>query len=175
VVARTALNSGGLAGAIRAAVRAMDRYVPPPEISTMNDQFSREVAKPRFYLGLLGAFAAMGLVVAAVGIYGVISYSVSRRMREFGIRMALGAERGDILRLVVRAGSRLTAAGIVLGLAGAAATTRLLSSLLYGVTAGDPVTLGGMVAMLAGVSLGASWLAARKATAADPNVALRCE
>ena len=175
VVARTALNSGDLSGAIRGVVRALDREVPAPEITTMDEWFSQQVAKPRFYLVLLGAFAGAGLILAAIGIYGVISYAVARRTHEFGIRMALGAEHRDILRLVLAVGTRLTIIGTVLGLAGAYAATRLIASLLYGVRPEDPLTLACVLVLLIGVSLGASYLAAHKATLADPNVALRCE
>jgi predicted permease len=175
VVARTGINASDLSTAIRHAVRALDPAVPAPEITTMDDWFSQQVAKPRFYLILLAVFAATGLILAAIGIYGVISYTVARRTREFGIRVALGAERGDILRLVIAVGIRLTLLGAALGLAGAFAATRLITTLLYGVRPGDPLTLACVVALLAGVALGACYLAARKATLADPNVALRCE
>ncbi|PYT35325.1 MAG: hypothetical protein DMG58_02415 [Acidobacteria bacterium] len=175
VVARTALNSNDLSAAIRSAVRALDREVPAPEITTMDDWFSLQLAKPRFYLMLLAAFAGTGLVLAAIGIYGVISYTVARRTREFGVRIALGAEHRDILQLVLAQGTRLTVLGAVLGLAGAYAATRLISSLLYGVRAGDPLTFACVLVLLAGVALGACYVAARKAIQADPNVALRCE
>jgi putative ABC transport system permease protein len=175
VVARTTLNPNDLFPAIRSAVRTLDRDVPAPEISTMDDWFSRQVAKPRFYLLLLTAFAAAGLILAAIGIYGVISYTVAQRTREFGIRMALGAERRDILQLVLEVGVRLIAAGAVIGIAGAAAGTQLISSLLYGVKPRDPLTMACVVVLLAGVALGACYLAARKATRTDPNVALRCD
>jgi hypothetical protein len=107
----------------------------------MDEQFSRQVAKPRFYLVLLAAFAGTGLILAAIGIYGVMSYTVARRTRGFGIRMALGAERRDILRLVLGVGTRLTIVGTILGIAGAYATTRLIASLLYAVEPSDLLTL----------------------------------
>ncbi len=175
VVARTSMNSGDLSGAIRDAVRTLDREVPAPEIATMDDWFERQVAEPRFYLILFAAFAGVGIILAAVGIYGVTSYMVARRTREFGIRMAFGAEPRRILRLVLAVGSRLTIIGIVIGFIGAYAATRLISALLYGVEPGDPLTFGGVLVLLAGVALGACYLAARKATRTDPNVALRCE
>ncbi len=149
--------------------------MPPPEIETVDDWFSREVAKPRFYMLLLAAFAATGLILAAIGIYGVTANTVARRTREFAIRMAFGAGRSDILQLVLSLGARLTIAGAVIGLAGALAATRLISSLLYGVKPEDPLTLASGLVVLAGTGLGASYIAARKATSADPNVALRCE
>lgn len=175
VVARTLSRSRDLSADIRSTVRAIDPEVPSPEIETMDDWFAREVAKPRFYMLLLAAFAATGLILAAIGIYGVTAYTVARRTREFAIRMALGAGRSDISRLVLSLGTRLTIAGTVIGLAGALAATRLISSLLYGVKPGDPLTLASVLVLLAGVGLGACYIAARKATSADPNVALRHE
>jgi predicted permease len=175
VVARVVPNAIDLSAAVRAAVRALDPDVPAPEITTMDSWFSEQVSKPRFYLILLAAFAGTALILAAIGIYGVISYTVSRRTREFGIRIALGAEQGDILRLVIAVGTHLTLAGTLLGLAGAFAATRLISSLLYGVQPVDPLTFACVLMLLGGVALGACYLAARKATKADPNDALRCE
>jgi predicted permease len=175
VVARVAPNAGDLASAIRSVVRTLDPEVPAPEISTMDAVFSHEVAKPRFYMMLLGAFAATGLILAAVGTYGVMSYTVARRRHEFGVRMALGAAPGDILRLVLGAGTLLTCTGLILGLAGALAATRLLSTSLYGVRPGDPLTLGCVLVLLAGIALLACYIAARRATTADPNMALKCD
>jgi putative ABC transport system permease protein len=175
VAARATVPAAILSPSIQAAVRALDRDAPPPEIGTMDDWFSRHTARPRFYLGLLAAFAGAGLLLAAIGIYGVISYTVERRTREFGIRMALGATPRDVLRLVLGIGARLTLAGAVVGLAGAVAATRLLAALLYGVKPGDPLTLAAVVLLLAGVALAACYLGARKATQADPSATLRCE
>jgi putative ABC transport system permease protein len=175
VVARTVSGSGDLSGAIRAAVRVLDPEVPAPRVTSMDASFSGQVATPRFYTLLLGAFAAVGLILAAIGIYGVMSYTVARRTHEFGIRMALGAKPGDILRLVLGAGTRLTCVGAMVGLAGAFAATRLLSALLYGVQPSDPVTLVCVLMLLIGVALLACYLAARRATRVDPIVALRSE
>ena len=175
VVARTVSGSGDLSVAIRAAVRVLDPEVPAPRVTSMDASFSREVATPRFYTFLLSAFAAVGLILAAIGIYGVMSYTVVRRTHEFGIRMALGAEPGDILRLVLGAGTRLAGVGAMVGLAGAFAATRLLSALLYGVRPSDPVTLGCVLTLLVGVALLACYLAARRATKVDPIIALRTE
>lgn len=175
VLVRTAANSAELNSVVRAATRRVFPLSPPPDIQTLDERFSDEVAQPRFYFLLLGGFAVVGLAVAGVGIYGVMSYSVARRSHEFGVRMALGAERGDILRLVVGSGAKVTCAGALLGLAGAIAATRLLSSLLYGVQPGDPVTFICVAGVLVGVAIGASYLAARRATVADPNAALRSE
>jgi putative ABC transport system permease protein len=175
VVARTVSSAIDLSSAIRAAVRALDPAVPAPQVTSMDSSFAREVARPQFYTLLLGAFAAVGLILAAIGIYGVMSYTVIRRTREFGIRIAIGAEPGDILRLVLGVGARLTCVGAILGLAGAFAATRLLSSLLYGVRPADPVTLVCVLILLVGVALVACYLASRKATTVDPIIALRSE
>jgi predicted permease len=175
VVARITRTPEHFSLAIRQIVRGLDRDVPAPEITTMDDAFSQQVARPRFYLILLAAFAGTGLILAAIGIYGVISYTVARRTREFAVRMALGAEHRDILQLVLTAASRLTLIGSALGLAGAYAATRVIASLLYGVRPGDPLTFASVLLLLAGVALGASYLAARRATRVNPNAALRCE
>jgi putative ABC transport system permease protein len=175
VVVRTAPNAGDLTAAIRAAARRIDATAPPPQIETLDARFSDEIAKPRFYFILLAAFAGIGLVLAGIGIYGVMAYAVARRAHEFGVRMALGAERADILRLVFGAGMRVAGVGAALGLAGAVAATRLLASLLYGVKPGDPVTLVCVTALLVGVAFAACYLAGRRAIAVDASVALRCE
>jgi putative ABC transport system permease protein len=175
VVVRTEPDTGDLSAAIRAAARRIDPKAPPPKIETMDARFSDEIAKPRFYFLLLGAFAGIGLALAGIGIYGVMAYSVARRTHEFGVRMALGAERADILRLVFGSGMKMACAGAALGFAGAVAANRLLASLLYGVKPGDPVTLICVTAVLVGVAFTACYLAGRRATAVDPNVALRCE
>ena len=175
VLARLAPHAGNLAPAIRAAVKQLDAALAAPEIVTMDVRFAEETAKPRFYVALLGAFALVGLTLAAIGIYGVMSYTVARRTHEFGIRMALGAQPGDVLRLVLGAGMRVALAGAVVGLAGALAATRLLAALLFGVRPGDPLTFAYVLALLVAVALLACYLAARKATAVDPSSALRAE
>lgn len=128
-----------------------------------------------FTTSILGAFAGIALVLAAVGVYGVIAYAVSLRMSEIGIRVALGARRGDVMALVVGHGTRLAAWGIGLGLVGALGLTHLLSSLLFGVSARDPGTLAVIAAILGGVAVAASYIPARRAARVDPMVVLRSD
>jgi putative ABC transport system permease protein len=141
----------------------------------MSAYVSDSVAPRRSNAILLGAFAAVALVLASVGVYGVIAYSVTQRVREIGIRIALGAESGDVIKLIVGRGLALVSVGIVLGLAGALALTRVMSSLLYGVRATDALTFALVTFLLIGVSLLASYIPARRAARVDPMVALRNE
>jgi putative ABC transport system permease protein len=129
----------------------------------------------RFNASLLSAFALLALLLAAIGIYGLMAYAVAQRTHEIGIRMALGAQQRDVLRLVLRQGMLLAGLGIALGLGGSVAATRLLESQLYGVTATDPLTLGSVAALLGGIAFLACWLPARRAARVDPTVALRSE
>lgn len=133
------------------------------------------VARQNFNMLLLSIFAGVALVLAAIGIYGLVSYSVQQRTQELGIRMALGADRGNMLRLVLTQGMKLMVVGVVLGLALAYALTRLLASLLYGVKATDPATFGAVAGVLTLVALVAAFIPARRATAIDPAIALRYE
>ena len=133
------------------------------------------LARPRFYAVMLGVFAGVACVLAAIGIYGVLAYAVAQRTREIGIRMALGAQRVQVLALVLRSGAFLTIAGIALGLAGAAAGTRLLQGMLFGITPLDPQTFVAVSVLFGAVATLASYLPARRATRVDPMVALRSE
>jgi putative ABC transport system permease protein len=175
LVIRTGSNPAAAAPAIRAAVHSLDKNVPLSEVQTMDQVVAEATAQSRFYVVLLGAFAVVALVLAGAGIYGVMSYSVSRRTREIGIRMALGAHRRDVLELIVLRGMAPALAGVAAGVAGGLALTRLMSSLLFATPPSDPLTFGAVVVMLSGVAVAASYWPARRASGVDPMVALRCE
>jgi putative ABC transport system permease protein len=172
---RTHTDPGSLSATIRHELMAVDKDQPVFDIRTMEQVVSESMSDRRFQMILLGIFALVALSLAVVGIYGVMSYSVSQRVQEIGIRMALGADRNAILRLVVGQGFKLTMIGLAVGLAGAFALTRVLSSLLYGVTTTDPATFVGVSLLLVGVALLACYIPARRATKVDPMVALRYE
>jgi len=174
-VVRASGDPASLAPAIQSEVSALDKNVTVSQVQTMDQVVEDSTAQPRFYLLLLGTFAAVALVLAAVGIYGVMSYSVSRRTHEIGIRMALGAERRDVLRLVVGQGMILAVLGAGVGLIAALGLTRLMSSLLYGVQPDDPTTFLAVTLVLCLVALAANYIPARRATNIDPMVALRYE
>ena len=175
VVVRTAGDPEALADDARAVVRSLDPNLPIAEIRTLEQIAGANIARPRLNLLLLGGFAILALLLAAIGLYGVIAYSVAQRRAEIGVRVALGASRPDVLRLIVGQGVRLTLAGLVVGLVGALVLTRLMSSLLFGVEPTDPLTLATVAAFLAGVALLASWIPAHRAAATDPAIALRAE
>jgi putative ABC transport system permease protein len=175
IVARTATEPMDYAELIRREVLAVDEAQPINDVSVLTDVISRSVFLPRLSMVLLGSFAALALVLAVVGIYGVISYSVSQRTKELGLRMALGAEASDTVRLVVGRSMGLVLAGVVLGLAAAAGITRWLAGVLYGVSPLDPVVFVGVSVLLALAALVASLVPARRATRLDPIIALRVE
>ena len=164
-----------LAAAIRKQMRAIEPNLPVNRIFTMNELLSRSVAERRFLMLLLGGFAAVALVIATVGIYGVISYTVSQRTREIGIRMALGAEASNVLLLVIWHGMRLTLIGVALGLGAALALTRVMTNMLFNVSTTDPATFTLIVLLLISVALIAIYIPARRATMVDPLIALRSE
>jgi putative ABC transport system permease protein len=174
-VARTDGDPLSLVAAVRGEVQAIDKYQPIAHIQTMEELVTRSVSQRRFNMLLMAIFAGVALLLAAVGIYGVMSYSVEQRRHEIGLRMALGARTADVLRLVVGHGMRLVGLGVAIGLAAASAMTRLISSLLFGVRATDPVTFGVIALLMTVVALLACWIPARRATKVDPMVALRHE
>jgi putative ABC transport system permease protein len=175
VVVRTSGDPGALMPAIRNEVRALDGNVTISQVQTMDQAVADATAQPLFYLLLLGTFAAVALILAAVGIYGVVSYSVSRRTHEIGIRMALGAKRSDVLKLVTSQGMILALVGTAVGAAGALPLARLISSLLYGVGPTDAVTFAAVAVVLTAVALVACYIPARRAARVDPIMALRNE
>jgi putative ABC transport system permease protein len=157
------------------SIREVDPEVPLLNIRTMDESVSASLSPQRFTMLLLAAFAGTALLLAAAGIYGVMAYTVTRRTREIGVRMALGAAAGDVLRLVVGQGMGTTAMGLAIGTAGSLALTRTMQTLLFGVKATDPVNIIAVVLLLGAVSLFACWIPARRATRVDPLVALRDE
>ena len=164
-----------MAASVRRTVWGIDKDQPVSNISTMEDVLSESLARQRFSMLLLGIFAAVALVLAAGGIYGVMSYSVAQRTHEIGIRMALGAQASDVLKLAIGGGLKLVTIGIVIGLVAAYVLTRVMSSLLFGVTATDPLTFIGVSVSLVIVALMACFVPARRATKVDPLIALRYE
>ncbi|MFN7949055.1 MAG: ABC transporter permease [Blastocatellia bacterium] len=172
---RTAVDPVTLSPAIRREVQALDAAQPVTSIRTLSQVIDASVAPRRFQLLLLGVFAAVALLLSATGIYGVMSYLVAQRTREIGIRMALGAERNEVLKLMLRQGLTLALAGVTLGLVGSIAVTRVMQSLLYGISATDPATFVVVALLLIAVALAACWIPARRATRVDPVIALRSE
>jgi len=175
VVIRTTSDPSNLIAAVKHQVWSVNKNQPIADIKSMEQVLAASVARRRFNMALLGGFAVIALLLASVGIYGVMSYTVTQRYREIGIRMALGAARRDIIRMVMKQGVSLALLGIGAGLVGALALTRLLSSLLFGVSATDPITFITISLILTGVALGACFVPARRATKVDPMIALRYE
>jgi putative ABC transport system permease protein len=173
LVIRTQVAPLSLAASVRNVIWSVDKDQPVSEIRTMSDIVSQAVARQRFSMLLLGLFAGLALLLAAVGIYGVMSYSVVQRTREIGIRMALGAQKRDVLGMTLRHGLQLVAIGVVIGIAGAVGLTRLMASLLFGVSATDPGTFAAITIILAVVALLASYIPAMRSMKVDPVIALR--
>jgi putative ABC transport system permease protein len=175
MVLRTNGDPLNLAAAVQREIQTIDKDQPVAEVRTMQSWMDELTARSRFGTLLLGIFAALALVLAAIGIYGVMSYSVTQRTHELGIRIALGAQSRDLLKLILGRGFALTLVGIALGLVASFALTRVMSSLLFGVSATDPVTFGGLALLLSAVALAACYIPTRRALKVDPMVALRNE
>ncbi len=175
VVVRSSLSTASVAAGIRQAVRSIDKNLPVTDIEPLSDALGQSISQERFRTFLLGSFSAIALVLAAVGIFGVISYSASQRTREIGIRIALGAGRADVLRLILGQGTKLASFGLGIGVIAAFLLTRLMSSLLYSVSATDPLTFASVTIILLSVALAACYVPAHRATKVDPMVALRYE
>ena len=172
---RATADAGAIAAAARAIARQLDPHATLTDVATMEQIVSNSITRPRMYAALVGVFAAVALALAVIGLYGVMAYSVAQRTREIGVRVALGAERRDVMRLVLRRSLLLTAAGIALGVAFAAGLTRYLESMLFGLRPLDAATFAGVAAMFAAAATLASYVPARRAASVDPLVALREE
>jgi predicted permease len=175
VILRASGNPSALVAGLRREVLTLDKNVPLYDVKTLEERSRDATSRTRFTALLLGVFATMALLLSSIGIYGVMAYAVAGRTREIGIRMALGAQRADVLRLIMGDGIALTITGLVLGLAASLAATRILTSQLYGVDTTDPVTFAAVSLILAAVALAASYIPARRATRVDPMIALRHE
>jgi putative ABC transport system permease protein len=175
ILVRTSGDPLSLVSAARGELHQMDVELPMSQVSTMDQLLSESLSRSRFTMFLLGVFAAVALVLTAVGIYGVIAYNVAQRTHEIGIRMALGAQRWNVLGLVLGQGTRLTFVGVGVGIVAGLALTHLMGSLLYGISTRDPLTFAAVSLLLTAVALLASYIPARYATRVSPTVALRYE
>jgi putative ABC transport system permease protein len=175
LIMRTTNDARSLARSIQQEVQALDRDVPVYRIKTLDQYLGVAVAQPKFNALLLSLFAGLALLLTAIGLYGVMAYSVVQRAQEIGIRIALGAQTGDVMKIVLSQGLKLTTLGLAIGLAAAYALTRYMQSLLFGVKATDPSTFAAIALLLIAVALMACWIPAKRATKVDPMVALRCE
>ena len=175
LVVRTNIDPMSLAASVRNVIWSVDKDQTVADIDTMDNIVAEAVARQRFSMLLLGLFAVLALLLASVGIYGVMSYSVAQRTREIGIRIALGARRADVLQMTVKQGLKLVVAGMMLGLLAAFLLTRVMASLLFGISATDPITFVGISLVLLAVAILASYVPALRATKVDPIVALRAQ
>src|SRR5262245_21573331 len=175
LAALTEVAPESLTGAIRGQVRALDQDQPVDNVRTIGELLDRSLSQAKFNLLLLSLFAVLALLLAAIGVYGVMSYSVTQRTREIGVRMALGAQPGDVLRSFIKQGATLVLIGVAIGVVAAWALTRLMATMLFETRATDPATFALIALMLAGIAIVACWIPARRAAKVDPVVALRCE
>jgi putative ABC transport system permease protein len=174
IVIKTKGDPAAFAPTIRSVIQSVDSSLPV-KFQPMGDLFSRSIANRRYNMFLLGTFAVVALILSMIGIYGVISYSVSQSTHEIGIRMALGAQQGNILRMVMGKGMLLTGTGLMIGIVGSFLLTRVMTSLLFGVSATDPMTFAAALAGLLFVTIFACYVPARRAMRVDPMIALRYE
>lgn len=172
-VVRTKAEPAAMAKSIEAAIHEVDSWLPMAKVATLETLVDASMAQPRFAMLLLAAFGAVALLLAMIGMYGVISYSVAQRTREIGVRVVLGARPGDVFAMVLGQGAKLAAAGVGIGLLAALGATRLMASFLYGVKPADPLTFTGVAIFLVAVAMAACYLPARRATRVDPMEALR--
>jgi ABC-type antimicrobial peptide transport system permease subunit len=175
LIAKTAGPPHAVLAAVEREIQAVDGQLAIAKPRSMEQVIGDATARQTFNMTLLGVFAAIAVLLAAIGIYGLMAYSVQQRTQEIGIRMALGAEQPQMVRLIVRQGAKLAIAGVAVGVAGAYGLTRLLASLLYRIQPGDPGTFVGAALLLAGIAIIAAYVPARRATKIDPVVALRYE
>ena len=175
VLVRAFKDPAGLVTVLRGELRQMDRDQPMASVATMEQLVSDSCSRSRFTMIVLAVFAAVALLLAAVGIYGVVAFTVAQRTNEIGIRVAMGAQRGDVLRLVLGQVGRLIFLGVALGVMAGLLITRLMSGLLFGISVTDPSTFAGVALLLAAVALLACYMPARRATHVDPLIALRYE
>jgi putative ABC transport system permease protein len=172
---RTSADPGAIAPVVEREIQSLDKDQPLSDVRTMSQWIGKSLAESRFTASLLAIFSGIAILLAAVGIYGVMSYSVTRRTAEIGLRLALGASERDILQMIVTGASRLTLAGVAIGIVMALALSRTLAKLLYQTSSADPLTLVGVAVLLAAVALLASYVPARRAARIEPVQALRCQ
>jgi putative ABC transport system permease protein len=175
VLVKTDADLGSTIPAIRSAVLSVDKQQPIYQVSTLQEQVGQSLAQDRFNALLLGIFSSLALILAVVGLYGVLSYTVAQRTAEIGVRVAMGASSRDVLKLVIQQGLKLTVAGILIGLIGSLALTRLIEGMLFGTSATDPLTFGLAIVVLVTAALLACWIPARRAARVDPIITLRCQ
>jgi len=175
VVIRSSLDMASVAASVRHTVYAIDKNLPVTDVEPLTDPLGQSISQERFRTFLLGSFSAIALLLATIGVFGVVSYLASQRTHEIGIRMALGAQPGQVLRLVLGQADRLTVTGLTIGITGAFLLTRLMKGLLYGVSATDPLTFISTAMVLAVVALAACYVPARRAAKIEPIEALRYE